>query len=109
MLDVRPAPQKAAHFGPAQDWQIEIENDEVGRTRGDGFERGIAAADDLGISLAAPLERVFDEAGDVVLVFDNQDAMFVHVPTTVLAGGFATVSKLLNVGYVAMKGAILSP
>ena len=30
--------------------------------------------DDLGVGVAAPLERVLDESGDVVLVFDDEDA-----------------------------------
>ena len=32
-------------------------------------------ADDFGVGVAAALERVLDEAGDVVLVFDDEDAV----------------------------------
>ena len=45
---------------------------------GGGFadrpERGVAARHDLDAGVAAPLERVLDELGDVDFVFDDQDA-----------------------------------
>ena len=44
----------------------------------DRLQRGIAAADDLRLGVAAAFERVLDQAGDVLLVFDNQDAVFGH-------------------------------
>ena len=66
----------------------------------DRLQRGVAAADDLGFGVAAAFERVLDEAGDVLLVFDDEDAVSGHDAdaTSVPAGGFAAVSKLLNVG-----------
>ena len=49
-------------------------------------------------ALAAALERVLDQPGDILLVFDNEHAVLGHaLPATVPAGGFAVVSKLLNV------------
>lgn len=74
------APENAAHFDAAQDRQVQVEDDEIGRPRGDRFQRQIAAADNLGFGVAGPLERVFDEPCDVLLVFDNQYAIFGHGP-----------------------------
>ena len=50
-----------------------------GGALGDRLQRGVAAADDVGLGVAAALERVLDEAGDVLLVFDDEDAVFGHV------------------------------
>ena len=60
--------------------------------------------------VAAPLERVLDQAGDVLLVFDDEDAVFGHAIGSphVAAGRFAAVSKLLNVGYVERSVACYS-
>ena len=51
---------------------------EIGRPLGDRLQRGVAGADDLRFGVAAPLERVLDQAGDVVFVFDDQDAVSGH-------------------------------
>ena len=51
---------------------------------------------------------MFDEAGDVVFVFDDENTVLGHVGfITVVRRGFAPVSGLLNVGYVAVISAIL--
>ena len=39
-------------------------------------------ADDVGLGVAGTLERVFDEAGDVLLVFDNQNPVLGHDAVT---------------------------
>jgi len=70
--------QDTAHFDAADDGQIEIQDDEVGRLVGHRLQRRVAAADDMGFGVAGALERMFDESGDVVLVFDNQDAVSGH-------------------------------
>ena len=96
------ASQQPAHFKSPQHGQIQVENDEVGRARGDRFERGISAADDLGLRSAATLQCVLDQTGDVLFVFDDQHPRLLHVSDpTVLAGGFAAVSELSNLSYMA--------
>ena len=42
------------------------------------LQRRIAGADDLGVGFAAALERVFDEAGDVLFVFNDEHTVFCH-------------------------------
>ncbi len=42
------------------------------------FERRVAAADDFGLGVAAAFERVLDQAGDVLLVFDDENAVLWH-------------------------------
>ena len=44
----------------------------------DRLQRGVAAADDFGLGVAAAFERVLDEAGDVLLVFDDENTVFRH-------------------------------
>ena len=51
------------------------------------------------ISLAATFEGVLDESGDVLFVFDDEYAVSGHVgATSVPAGRFTSMSKVLNVG-----------
>ena len=92
--------QDPADLEAAEDRQVEVEDDQIGRPLGDGLQRGVAGADDLGLGVAAALERVLDESGDVVLVFDDEDAVSWACASSasVPAGGFAIVSTLLNVG-----------
>ena len=52
--------------------QIQVEDDQVGRFLRDGLQRRVAAADDVGIDVAAAFEGVLNEACDVVLVFDDE-------------------------------------
>jgi len=67
---------------------------------GDRLEGGVSAVDHLSFGFSVALEGVFDETGDVVLVFDNQHAVLGHVVTPTLAAArFAVVSELLNLGY----------
>src|SRR6185436_17234681 len=67
-----------------------------------GPERGVAAMDDVGFHFATPFERVFDQSGDVVFVFNNQDTVFGHRmgSATLPARRFAPVSESLNLGYM---------
>ena len=51
-----------------------------GAPLGDRLQRGVAGADDLRVGVAAALERVLDQAGDVLLVFDDEDAVSGHEP-----------------------------
>ena len=46
---------------------------EIGRLLGDGAQRGVAAADDRRLNFTGSLEGVLDQAGNIVLVFDDQD------------------------------------
>src|SRR6185369_7094651 len=71
-------PQDAAHFDPAHDGQVQIEDQEIRRAVADRSERRVAGPDDLGVRLAAPLERVLDETGDIAFVFGDEDAMSGH-------------------------------
>ena len=91
--------QNPAHLGAAEHRQIEVENDQVREVIGHHLQRFVSAADDLRLGLAASLERVFDQPGEILLVFDNEHAVFGHAiqPLTLLAGGFAAVTELLNV------------
>ena len=77
---VGPRAQDAAHLEAAEHRQVEVEDDQIGRLFGDGLSAASPDADDLGVGFAAPLERVLDQPGDVLLVFDNQDAVSGHVP-----------------------------
>lgn len=71
--------QDAAHFGAAQDRQIEVEDDQIGRLRRDRLQRIVATAHDLGIGFAAALEGVLDQARNVAIVFDDEDAVSGHL------------------------------
>ena len=73
MLGGRPRAKQSADFEAAQHRQVEIEQDQIGRLCRRRLERGIAAGDDLDVDVAAALERVLDELGDVVFVFDDED------------------------------------
>ncbi len=95
---IRSRSQNAAHFHAADDGQIEIENDEVGRFLGDRLQRGVAAVDDVGFGVAGPFERMFDESRDVLLVFDDQYPVSGHASVTVRVARFRAVSELLIVG-----------
>ena len=68
-----PADLHAAHDG-----EVEVENDQIWRPVRHRLERGITGSDDLGVGLSTALQRVLDEPGDVLLVFDDEDAMFGH-------------------------------
>ena len=70
----RALPQDAAHLQPAQHRDIQVEQHQVGRLFGARLERRVAAGDQLDLDVAAALERVADEVGDVLLVFDDQHA-----------------------------------
>ena len=50
----------------------------IGRLFGHRRQRGISRGDDLRVGVAAPLERVLDESGDIVLVFDDEDLVSGH-------------------------------
>ena len=65
--------EQAADFEPAQTRQIEVEQHQfrgLGRRR---LERGVAARDDFDVDVAAALERVLEQLGDVAFVFDDED------------------------------------
>src|SRR5262249_4381366 len=66
------SPHDAADFFAAHDRDVEIEDDQVGWTTGDRTEGFITTAHDFDRSVAGSFEGVFDEAGDVVLVFDDE-------------------------------------
>jgi hypothetical protein len=66
------------------------------------LQRGIATADDFGLSGAIPLDRVSDQRGDVLLVFDNENVRFMHAGLcTIAAERFAAVSPVLNLSTAA--------
>ena len=73
----RTGTKQSTDFEAAQHRQIEIENDQIGRLLAGGLQRLVAAAGDLDDGVARSLERVFDEAGDVVFVFDDEHARLV--------------------------------
>jgi hypothetical protein len=101
MSRVGPCPENPAYLDPAQYRQIEVQDDQVGRTVGDDLQRRVSAANDFRFGLSAAFERVFDQPCDVLLVFDDEHAMPVHAFTrpTVSGARFGVVTGLLNVGY----------
>ncbi len=50
------------------------------------------------LGVAAALERVLDQTGDVLFVFDDENAMSHHPSRRVLAKSVASVSAMLIVG-----------
>src|SRR2546427_4212590 len=78
VLGVGSPAQDPADFHAAEDRKVQIEDHEVWRTIGHRFERRIAAPDDFRFGFAAALEGVFDQGGDVVFVFDDEDAVPGH-------------------------------
>ena len=77
---VRPRPQNPADLESADDRQVQIQDDEIRRTLADRFERRVSRSDDLRFGFAAALERVLDESGNVLFVFDDEYAMSGHQP-----------------------------
>ena len=65
--------QDPTHVDAAQDGQIQIENDQVGNPFGCHTQCGIAGADNLRLGVAAALERMLDEPGDILFVFDDEN------------------------------------
>ena len=63
---------------PLEDRQVQVEDEEIGRPLGDGFEGRLAGTDDIGVSIAVAFEGVFDEPGDILLVFDDEYAVAWH-------------------------------
>ena len=76
------ATENAADFEAAQHRQVEIENHQVRRVRGDRLQRIVSGADDVRFGLAGAFEGVLDQTGDVVLVFDDEDTVPGHVHMT---------------------------
>jgi hypothetical protein len=96
---VDPRSQDATDVETADDRQVQVEDDQVGRLFGHRRQRGISGGDDLGVGVATPFERVLDESGDVVLVFDDEDLVSGHgLGGRVPIGGIGNVSKMLIVG-----------
>ena len=99
MRNVGARAQDPADLEAADDRQIQIQDDQVGLAIGDGVQRRVARADDERVGVAAALEGVLDEAGDIGFVFDNQYVRFGHGPVaSVPAENHAKVSNLLIVG-----------
>ena len=100
MPGIGSAAQDPADFEAAQNREVQVEDDEVGRTGRHRPERRIAARHDLRIVIPPTLERMLDERRDVVFVLDDEHVMFSDPHhATVLDRRFTVVSKLLNVGY----------
>src|SRR5262245_35272761 len=79
MTGIGPRSEHAAYLEAAQDRQVEIEDDQIGRPRRHGFQRCVAASDNFGIGATASFERVFDETSDILFVFDNKHSVLLHV------------------------------
>ena len=63
---------------PPSTGKVEVEDDQVRRLLAGELQRLIAARRDLDDGVAAAFERVFDQAGDVAFVFDDQHASLVE-------------------------------
>ena len=74
MCEVATRAQDRAHLGAAQDRQIEVENDQVGRGVRHNAECPVAARDDIHGRIAEAFEPMLDEQRDIVLVLDEEDA-----------------------------------
>src|SRR4029079_6044065 len=70
--------EDATHLEPAHHRQVEVEDHEVWRAIGDGLQRGVTRVHGLRFDFSAAFERVLDESGYVLLVFDDEDARFWH-------------------------------
>jgi hypothetical protein len=79
-------PQDAADFHAADDRQIQVEDDEVGRFFGDRLQRGVAAADDVRFRVAGALECVLDETRDIVLVLTMRTLRDIRVSQRGMGG-----------------------
>ena len=75
---IRPRTEEAAHVHAAQDGQIEVEDDQIGRVGRDYFQRSVTAAHDFSVCAPAALQRVLDQPGDVRLVFHDEHPVFLH-------------------------------
>ena len=75
---VRALAQDPADLVAAHDRQVQVQDDEVRRPAGDRAQRLVPPSDDLDGGVARSLERVLDQAGDVVLVFDDEHAGWCH-------------------------------
>ena len=78
MLQVRARLDDPADFDAVDDGQIQIQDEQIRRAFGHRLERRVAAPGDVGFGVGVALERVLDEAGDVSLVFDDQDMVLCH-------------------------------
>ena len=77
-----PLADDAADLAAAQDRQVQIENDEIGRLLRQCAERLVAAIDDVDEGVEGALERMLDERRDVLLVLDDQNAWRRHAGRT---------------------------
>ena len=68
----------AAHFDAVEHRQVEVQDDEIRGLRGHALQRDVAARDDFRFGVADALERVLDEAGDVLFIFNDKNAMLGH-------------------------------
>jgi hypothetical protein len=66
--------ENATDLNPAEDGEVEIENNQVGGLFADRAKGGVAARDDLDAGVSRSFERVFDETGDILLVLDDEHA-----------------------------------
>src|SRR4029078_8302472 len=79
---------------------IHSDNHEIRRSCRDRVQSSVSAADDLRLRTPASLQRVLDQPGDVLFVFDDEHSMLLHVrAVTVQTGGFGGMSELLNLRY----------
>jgi hypothetical protein len=70
---VRPRSQDAAHLEAAQDREIQVEDDQVGRVVDDGLQRRVARAHELDARVAVALEGMLDEPADVLFIFNDEN------------------------------------
>ena len=70
---IRARAQDAADLEAVQHRQIEVQDDQVGRLIDHRLERGVAARHHVDNRVAIAFERVFDQTGDVLFVFDDQN------------------------------------
>ena len=95
---VGPGSEDAADGATADDREVQVEDDQIGRLFGHRRQRGISRRHDLGFGVASPLEGVLDETGDVALVVDDEDLVSGHGLRRRVAGRrIGDVSKMLIV------------
>ena len=66
---------------------------EIGRLFGDRLQRGVARSDDFRLGFAAAFERVLDEAGDVLFVFDDEYPVLWHAWTCRYRAGISQLCR----------------
>ncbi len=82
---------------PLSTRKVEIEDDQIGCLFGHRSKRGVAAPDDLDTRVSRSLERVLDEASDILFVLDHEHSRrSIHRRWPCLFGSCLRVVSVIN-------------